>query len=219
MDFETFVESLFGFIKNSDNLYFLLYGILTCLVSQVAKKLLVDKVKVDVEHKFDLAVVLPFIFGTAFAAVDDFWVCRLPFCANTVVKVFVNGATIGALSSAVFKFVSSLGGKSLKSLMKDDVFGIFYTQLLYFGNARKSLSDGSLSYADFLQQVSLVAANAKEIYRNEQTDEQKRIDLAKLLGGIVDECDINMCVNVINRALISYTSRQQQQTDKVASKK
>ena len=42
MDFETFVESLFGFIKNSENYYFLFYALATCLLSQIAKMLFVN---------------------------------------------------------------------------------------------------------------------------------------------------------------------------------
>ena len=213
MDLETFVESLFGFIKNSENMYFLLYAVATCLVSQIAKKLLVNKVKVDVEHKFDLAVVLPFVFGTIFAAVDTFVVACAPFGFRSVVGMFVDGATIGALSSVIFRFVSSLGNKSFKSLMKDDVFGVFYTQLLYFGNARDRLADGTLSYADFLQQVKLVATNARQIYLTDAADDVKRAGLARLLGGIVDETDINLCVNVINRALIANAARRNSQAN------
>ncbi len=209
MDFETFVESLLGFIKNSGNLYFLLYALLTCLFTQLLKKLFVNKVKVDVEHKFDFAVVLPFVFGTIFAATDMFLVrhCAFSF-PSSVVRIVVDGTTIGALSSVIFKFVSSMSGKSVKSLMKDDVFGVFYTQLLYFGQVRKRLTDGELSYGDFLEQVRVVASKAVGIYTKNTDDQTKREKLAQLLGGLVDDKDINLCVNVINRALIALTETE-----------
>ena len=212
MDFETFVESLFGFVKNSGNLYFLLYALLTCLFTQLVKKLFVNKVKVDVEHKFDFTVVLPFVFGTLFAAADIFFVrhCAFEF-PSSLVRVFVDGTTIGALSSVIFKFVSSLSGKSVKSLMKDDVFGVFYTQLLYFGEVRQRLTSGQLTYAEFLEQVRVVAANAVGIYMQDVDDQTKREKLAQLLGGLVDDKDINLCVNVINRALIALTKKDDDQ--------
>ena len=212
MDFETFVESLFDFVKNSGNLYFLLYALLTCLFTQLVKKLFVNKVKVDVEHKFDFAVVLPFVFGTLFAAADIFFVrhCAFEF-PSSLVRVFVDGTTIGALSSVIFKFVSSLSGKSVKSLMKDDVFGVFYTQLLYFGEVRQRLTSGQLTYAEFLEQVRVVAANAVGIYMQDVDDQTKREKLAQLLGGLVDDKDINLCVNVINRALIALTKKDDDQ--------
>lgn len=207
MDFETFVESLFGFIKNSENYYFLFYALATCLLSQVAKKLFVNKVKVDVQHKFDWAVVFPFAFGLLFAAVDMFAVRKAAFCVSAITQTAVDGATIGALATVIFKFLSGMTGKSLKSLMKDDIFGVFYTQLLYFGNARKRLADGTLTLADFIGQVRLVATNATEIYADaEMTDEVKREKLGKLLSGIVQDSDINACTNVINRALIARQS-------------
>lgn len=204
MDFETFVEALFGFVKNSENFYFLFYATATCLLSQLLKKLLVNKVKVDVLHKFDWAVIFPFVFGVMFAAVDLFVVRKVAFGCAVITQIAVNGATIGALATMIFKFVSSLTGKSLKSMMKDDLFGVFYTQLLYFGTARKRLKDGSLSFADFIEQVKLVASNAYDIYSDGNcTDEVKREKLGKLLCGIVNDADINTCTNVINRALIA----------------
>lgn len=215
MDFETFMQSLFAFLKNSDNLYFLLYALATSAVTQVVKKLCVNKVDVDVKHKFDYAVVLPFVIATLFAAVDLFVVQRKPLVFVSVTTLFVNAATIGALSTVVFKFVSSIGGQSLKTLLKDDVFGVFYTQLLYFGTVRQQLNDGTLSFVDFVDQVKLVAANAKQIYADETTtDESKRASLAKLLGGIVCDSDVNLCANVINRALIEQNIVCQNQQNK-----
>ena len=92
--------------------------------------------------------------------------------------------------------------------MKDDVFGVFYTQLLYFGQVRKRLTDGELSYGDFLEQVRVVASKAVGIYTKNTDDQTKREKLAQLLGGLVDDKDINLCVNVINRALIALTETE-----------
>ncbi|MGN1039845.1 MAG: hypothetical protein ACI4QL_00280, partial [Candidatus Fimimonas sp.] len=70
MDFETFAQQFFAFLKQSDNAYFVLYAVATCIFTQAAKKLFVNKVKVDVLHKFDFAQVLPFLFGGIFTVVD-----------------------------------------------------------------------------------------------------------------------------------------------------
>ena len=59
MDFEVFIESLLKLFNNGDNAYFVLYAVVTCLLTQVLKKLFVNKVRVDVLHKFDFAVILP----------------------------------------------------------------------------------------------------------------------------------------------------------------
>ena len=73
MDFEVFIESLLKLFNNGDNAYFVLYAVVTCLLTQVLKKLFVNKVKVDVLHKFDFAVILPFVLGLVFAVADVFW--------------------------------------------------------------------------------------------------------------------------------------------------
>ena len=203
MDFETFIQSLFNFLKNSENLYFVTYAIATCLLTQVVKKLVVNKVKVDILHNFDFAVVLPFIFGGIFAILDAFVFFPQPLDFSVVPKIAVSTATIGALSSVIFKFFASLSGKSLKSLLKDDTFGIFYNQLLYFGNVRKQLVNNEISMQNFVDQVKVVSANAVAIYTSDLDEDGKRAKLYQLLQGIVSEDSITVCVNVINKALIA----------------
>lgn len=207
MDFATFISSLVGYLSSSDSAYFVTYAVATCLLTQLVKKLVVNKVKVDVLHKFDFAVVLPFIFGLGFAVLDGFVVRRVAFGLAVAFKMVVNAVSIGALASAIFKFVSSLSGQSLSSLMKNDVFGVFYTQLLYFGNARKLMQEKALTLKDFIAQVKLISANAVEIYSSEDGVDVKRARLAKLLAGIVDEKSIEACINALNSALVSYLSK------------
>ena len=208
MDFETFIDALLRFLKSSDNAYFVMYAVATCALSQVAKKLFVNKVKVDVLHKFDFAVVLPFIFGAVFAVVDVFCVKRVSHVtAKVIVDVAVDAAAIGALASTIFKLISSLGGSKLSRLLSDDVFAMFYTQLMYYGNVREQLLSKTLTFKSFLDQVKLVAANALDIYKTEDAEETKRQNLAKLLTGVIADDTVNTCVNVLHKALIAYVER------------
>ena len=208
MDFATFVSSLLNLMSSSDSAYFVSYALATCLLTQLVKKLFVSKVKVDVLHKFDFAVVLPFIFGLIFAVVDAFFVKKSVFDCAVVLRIVVNCATIGALSSASFRFVSSLSGQNLASLMKNDVFGVFYTQLLYFGNVRQQMLDKTLTMKDFIAEVKLISANAVEIYKSDDNVDVKRTRLAKLLSGIVDEKSIETCINAVNQALNCYVAKK-----------
>lgn len=209
MDFETFFQSLFSFIKNCDNAYFLAYAVATCIATQLCKKLFVNKVDVDVLHKFDFAVVLPFIFGTVCAVIDEIFVKKVAELAfSTVMDCAVSGATIGALATVIFKFVSSLSGKSMKSILKDDLFGAFYTQLLYFGSLRQKLISKQLSLADFVSSVKLVCTTATEIYKQNLSAEEKRLKLAQLLKGIIDDQSIDACLDVLDKTMQTFTAEQ-----------
>lgn len=209
MDFATFISSLFDYVSSSDSAYFVTYAVATCLLTQLVKKLFVSKVKVDVLHKFDFAVVLPFIFGLGFAVLDVFVVKHVrAFSFAIAWRIAVDCVSIGALATAIFKFVSSLSGQSLASLMKNDVFGVFYTQLLYFGNVRQQMLDKTLTMKDFIAEVKLISANAVEIYKSDDNVDVKRSRLAKLLSGIVDEKSIETCVNALNQALNSYVAKK-----------
>ena len=209
MDFATFIKSLWDYLSASDGAYFVLYAVATCLLTQLVKKLFVSKVKVDVLHKFDFAVVLPFIFGLGFAVLDVFVVKAVRvFSVAIATRIVVDAVSIGALSSAMFKFVSSLSGQSLASLMKNDVFGVFYTQLLYFGNVRQQMMDKTLTMKDFVAEVKVIAANAEEIYRSDDSVDVKRTRLAKLLSGIVDDKSIESCINALNGALSKYIAKK-----------
>ena len=209
MDFETFIQSLFNFIKNCDNAYFLVYAIATSLATQLCKKLFVNKVDVDIKHKFDFAVVLPFVFGTVCAVVDEIFVQKVTqFTWAIVADTAVSATTIGALATVIFKFVSSLSGKSMKSILKDDLFGAFYTQLLYFGSLRQKLLSKEMSLTDFVSSVKLVCQNAQEIYAQNITPDEKRRKLADLLKGIVDDQSISACLDVLHQTMQTLTAEQ-----------
>lgn len=209
MDMEVFIRSVLDFIGKSNNFSYLAYSVLVCVLTEIVKKIFVKKVAVDVMHKFDVAVILPFIFGTLLAFADALCEVGLAFTVETVYNALVEGLSVGAFATLIFKFGKSISGNSLSNLLKDDVFGIFYTQMLYFGTAKQQMQEGSLTFTEFLQQVQLVASKAQEIYSAEDDDEVKRSKLVQLMGGIVSSQTMSQAVAVIHRALLSHYEKSE----------
>lgn len=201
MDFATFASRAAS-LAQSDGAYYILYAIAACLLTQLAKRLFVNKAKVDVLHKFDWAPLLPYIFGLAFALLDEFAVKKSAFALSSVLRAALAALAIGSLACCGYRFVHSLSGQSLSALMKDDVFGVFYNQLLYFGNVRQQISEKKLTLEDFVAKVKLLASDAEAIYKQEGSVDSKRCRLAVLLKGIIDDDSIETCVNAINQALV-----------------
>jgi hypothetical protein len=131
-----------------------------------------------------------------------------------VVDTAVSTATIGALATVIFKFVSSLSGKNMKSILKDDLFGAFYTQLLYFGTMRQKLLSKEMSLADFIASVKIVCQNATEIYNQNISPDDKRRKLADLLRGIIDDQSISACLEVLHQTMQMVTTEKAQTTHK-----
>lgn len=202
MDFEKFLSQVSALLADSDNAYLVLYAIATCVLTQFVKKLVVNKAKVDVLHKFDLAPILPFIIGSAFAVLDVYGVRGVRvFNVAVVLRLLIDTLSIGALATTGYRLVKSASGQSLSALMKNDLFGVFYTQLLYFGNVRQRIEDNKLTMQDFISQVKLLVSSAEQIYGENISIDQKRCKLARLLNGIVDDAGIESCINVLNEAL------------------
>lgn len=205
MDFEIFASQIGKILSDSDCVFYLIYAVATCFVTQIIKKFVVNKAKVDVLHKFDWATVIPFFVAFAFAVLDVFVVQKVRyFDFDIFLRLALSTLTIGSLSTTGYKVAKSISGQSLSALMKNDIFGVFYTQLLYFGNVREQIAANKLTLQDFVDQVKLLASNAEAIYREEGSVDTKRCELAKLLAGIVDENNIDTCINVINQALVNY---------------
>jgi len=203
MDFETFAKSLAAFLKQSDNLYFVLYSAATCLLTQLVKKLFINKAKTEVLHKFDFAEILPFLFGCVFAVVDLLCVRRFPFDAAFVGEFFVSSAAIGALATAIFKMFSSLSGKNLKSLQKDESFAIFYAELQILSDVRKKLSDKSVSLKIFVADVQSLATKAKEIYSDDKTEEEKKQSMIAALEQVFGKEVAAQCGDSVHAKLFA----------------
>lgn len=204
MDFVTFIQSLGVYFADSDNAYLVLYAVVTCLLTQVLKKFVVDKIKVDILNKFDFATVLPFIFGIGCACIDEFWVKGVrAFNLSVILQLVVTCIAVGSFATILFKFVNSLWGQSLSSLLKDDIFKVLYTQLLYFGNVRQRLLDKTLTLKDFIEQVKQLAEKATSIYGSDDSDEDKRSQLTALVADVVDDSNSDVCINSLNEALLN----------------
>ena len=96
-----------------------------------------------------------------------------------------------------------VGSKTLK----DDVFGVFYTQLLYCGNLRQQLLKGEMTLENFISQVKSLSQSASEIYGTQQTAEEKTAQLRQLLENVLGE-DADDCVNVLDKALQAFSSEK-----------
>lgn len=218
MNIETFVETVFAFIKNSQNIYFLAYSVLAYLLTQLVKKLIVNRVKVEIFHKFNIAVFLPFVFATIFSVMDKLVFNQAQFSMSLVYTVAIEGASIGAMASVIYRFIHALSGNSLTQLLKDDVIGIFYHQLVYFGSVKDQLKDGTLKLQDFLTQVKVVATNAKSIYATENEETVKRQQLTELLSGIITTENLSSAVSAIHKALMASVTASNANTDSTTTK-
>ena len=98
--------------------------------------------------------------------------------------------------------------KSMKSILKDDLFGAFYTQILYFGSARQKLLSKEMTLADFVASVKLVCQNAQNIYAQDIPALEKRCKLANLLNGIIDDNTIGSCLDILDKTMQAYTAEQ-----------
>ena len=102
----------------------------------------------------------------------------------------------------------------MKSILKDDLFGAFYTQLLYFGTMRQKLLSKEMSLADFIASVKIVCQNATEIYNQNISPDDKRRKLADLLRGIIDDQSITACLEVLHQTMQMVTTEKAQTTHK-----
>ncbi|MCM1043622.1 MAG: hypothetical protein NC350_05440 [Corallococcus sp.] len=209
MEWETFIQSVLTLLGDGKNICFVLYAVSACLLTQLIKKIAVNKVKVEVFKKFNVAVILPFVFGLVFAAVDALFINKpVQWTWYEVYNVAVDAMAIGAMSTVIFRCVSAIGGQRLDSLLKDEVFGCCYTQMVYFCSVRQQLADGKLSMKDFLAQVKLVADNAKTIYQSEDTAEAKRRRLNQLLEGIFTDDSVATVLDTLHGALLKVTDNK-----------
>ncbi len=209
MDFVTFIRSLGLYFADSANAYLLLYAVVTCVLTQICKKLFVDKIKIEILNKFDIAAVIPYIFGVGCACIDVFWVKGVrTFNTEVILQLAVTCITVGAFATLLFKFCSSLSGQSLTSLMRDEVFRTMYNQLIYFGNARKQLLDKTVTLDEFVAQVKQLSQQAQDIFQSDADDAEKRERLKSLLQGNVDEQTLDKCIELLDESLQNSSAKK-----------
>jgi len=202
MEWDTFIQNLLTLLKNAKNLYFLFYAAGACLLTQIVKKVVVNKVKTEIFRKFNFATLLPFVFGLLFAVVNAVFVEKTTsWDFNACYGVFVEATAIGATATVIFRTASALSGKSLKTLKQDEVFNCFFTQLTYFQSVRERLEKGELSLADFVNEVKFVTENAKAVWSEDESTETKKLRLTKLVSSVFSVDDVSLLVDSLAKAM------------------
>ena len=118
---------------------------------------------------------------------------------NTLV---VDGLTIGATSTVLYRMFAGTFGDGIKKLQKDEIFSMFYNELFVYSDVKQKLLDGQIDYKTFLTEVNIVASKAKEIYLQDIAAECKRQKLVALMSGLVDDGIIAQVIQPIHNALL-----------------
>lgn len=204
MELNSVIETILS-LSSGENLLLVGGAVVCCLLTSLIKKLL-PKLKIDLTNSFDPCTVLPFAFGAVISGVASF-IMKFSSAGEQVSFVLVETLTMGALSMAIYKFVSSINGTSLKQLLKSEVFSLFYNQLLSLTDAKKRLVDGTLSEKEFVGEICTIAANASAIYTENSPDETKKENLITLLGGIIDSDTIDKVIDSLHVSLDKMFSK------------
>lgn len=208
MDLDQIISYIATLFESSNgNMLYIAYAIAVVVLTQITKKIFVDKVNIEIFHSFDIATILPFAYGLVAAifdrlVIDQQWL----WTGNFIYLVCLHATSIGAMAVVVFKIVSTITGNNMASLLKDDTFAIFYNQLVYFGSVKDQLASGELNFATFLDEVKLVVSNAKTIYNSTDSDKTKQTALSTLLGGIITTDNLVTVVEAIHKAMLALYS-------------
>ncbi|MEG1528196.1 MAG: hypothetical protein RR248_00210 [Clostridia bacterium] len=186
--------------------YLLIGALCCCFLTAIAKKMLINKVKVDVLHTFDPSTLFPYIFGIVICIVVSLCTNKTKF---DILISLQRGLITGALSTALYHLYQSVNKKGLKSLLKDDLFNLFYNQLLAFTSAPEQLLSKQISLPDLIGQAQTLANSAKSIYTEFTNKEIRTEKLTKLLGGIIDDEDVTNLLPLLDKALANYCGRKQ----------
>ena len=177
------------------------YAGIVCLLTEVVKRLFIPKLKLDLQNKFDPTIIFPFAFGCGMAVFDAVVVKHVGIqgALNTLV---VDGLTIGATSTVLYRMFSSMFGNGIKKLQKDEIFAMFYNELFVYSDVKQKLLDGTMNYKTFLTEVSVVSQKAKEIYLQDIASECKKQKLIALMSGLVDDGIIAQIIQPIHNAML-----------------
>ncbi|MDD3831346.1 MAG: hypothetical protein PHW00_01675 [Clostridia bacterium] len=157
-----------------------------CLLTAIIKKLFVNKTVIDLSHRLDPCVFIPFVVAVILSIVYG----ELYNKGGALIEYVQRGMYSGALSTAMYKFWSSIDGKSLKQLLKDDLFKVFYDCLLDLTDIKEKLLNNQLTLDTLVGQVQTLVVNCKGIFANNQDREERIQALRMLMNGIFDEDDI-----------------------------
>ena len=200
MDFNAMIESLMALVRYS-SVAVVVYACIVCLLTEVVKRLFIPKLKIDLQNKFDPTIIFPFAFGCCMAVFDAVAVRHVGIqgALNTLV---VDGLTIGATSTVLYRMFVSMFGNGIKKLQKDEIFAMFYNELFVYSDVKQKLLDGKMDYKTFLTEVNIVSQKAKEIYMQDIASECKKQKLISLMSGLVDDGIIVQVIQPIHNAML-----------------
>lgn len=216
MQLQNLLQNLLAVFKNTDNNgVFLLESVAVCLIVQIFKLYVVDKLKIDFTGKFDPVCLLPLVFGVAFAVLNAVAAKVVWLGWSTVYDVLIDGLCIGATSTLMYKTFAAFDKTNLKTLCKDGVFDILYNEILIVTDVKQKLLDKEFTLAEFVAKLKHAASGIKAVYdkdidgdqdgQNEkQHDEYKRECLKTLLAGFVGDDNLDGVVQVLHRAFKEY---------------
>lgn len=181
-------------------------AIIGCIITALIKRFLLNKIKIDLTNSFDPSALLPFVCGTVFSALLA--LARGKMGTTVIFDILKEGLMIGALSTVIYRFYTAVEGKSLKQLLKDGYFALFYNGLIEYTDAAKKLKSGELKLSDFIGQVQTLAANAKSIYEKDTGEEARAQSLKTLMKGIFSDEVIEKLAPLLTEALNNLLSEE-----------
>jgi hypothetical protein len=200
MDFNAMIESLMALVRHS-SIAVVVYACVVCLLTEIVKRMFIPKLKIDLQKKFDPTIIFPFAFGCAMALFDALVVRHVGI--NSVMdSLLVDGLTIGATSTVLYRLFAGTFGNGLKKLQKDEVFALFYHELFVYSNAKQNLLSGELDYKSFINEIKLISHKAVEIYCSDIPADCKKQKLVVLMSGLVDDGIIAQIIQPIHNAML-----------------
>ncbi len=233
MQFENLLENLFNLITSTDGGAFLLQALLITIVVQFIKTTFINKLKIDLQKKFDPTFLLPFIFGCIAAVIDTVIIKRTPFLGfASVYEIAVQGISIGATSAAIYKAFAALDKNNIKTLCRDGVFSILYNEILIVSDIKQKLLDKDISLTEFLVKLKEAVSGIKAIYSKDidlpddsdnknteesyieenaetaaktRTEQQKIQCLKTVISGLISSDNLEQVATTLNKALANTT--------------
>ena len=199
MDFNAMVESLMALVRHS-SIAVVVYACVVCLLTEIVKRTFIPKLKIDLQKKFDPTIIFPFAFGCLTALFDSL-VVRHVGINGVVDSLLVDGLTIGATSTVLYRLFASTFGNGVKKLQKDEVFSLFYHELFVYSDAKQKLLSGELDYKSFVNEIKLISQKATEIYCGNMPADCKKQKLVVLMSGLVDDGIISQVATPLHNAL------------------
>lgn len=202
MDFDVIVKAIFALLQSSESMVFLLSSLVVCVLSRFVKIVFGSKLKTQLLHKFDISVILPFVFGTLAAICNAFILDVAGFNASALYGVFVQSLSIGATATILQRLWEMLFSGDLNKLLKDDLFSTIYHEIMFLSSAKDKLLKGEISLENFLQRLIKIKDEVGKIYSNmSMLNEEKTKKLTEIVSVAVDADSLSLVVKNLDAAL------------------